>query len=263
MSRSALACAATLGAALIVTGCTLIDREVVRGSGELITEQYDLSGFDRVDAGRALEVRIRPGQEHVVSLTVDDNVVRYVTVTRRGTRLDLDVDDRVDLRDATHLVEITMPALRRLALHGAASGDLAGFEGQQRLDLELSGASRLDCTGIEADVLVLELSGASTTSCAEVQTDDLKVRLSGASVATLDGDASDGRVHASGASSADLGDLVVTDADVRLSGASNAEVSVSEHLEANLSGLSRLRYAGDPDLGSVKTSGGSSVEPMG
>ena len=30
MSRSALACAATLGAALIVTGCTLIDREVVR-----------------------------------------------------------------------------------------------------------------------------------------------------------------------------------------------------------------------------------------
>jgi hypothetical protein len=47
---------------------------------------------------------------------------------------------------------------------------------------------------------------------------------------------------------------------VELSAARTATVSVGEWLDVTASGLSVLRYAGDPQLGRVNLSGGSRLE---
>jgi len=52
----------------------------------------------------------------------------------------------------------------------------------------------------------------------------------------------------------------VGDADVEASGASTVTVNASERLDANASGASHIKYLGNPSLGTVDTSGGSSVE---
>ena len=235
-------CLLTTGAALAITACTPLDREAVRGSGDVVTTAYEVGDFDRIRVGRALEVSIAPGETHRVELIADDNVVEHITVDRRGGTLVLDVDDDVSLRRATQRFEIAMPDLERVELHGAAQVELAGFTVPSRLELDLSGASELDGTAIEADVLKLDLSGAS------------EVRL--------DGTGRTADVHASGASFVELRDLTLVDADVDLSGASKANVTATDRLSADLSGMSRLRYGGDPELGRIETSGGSDVAPV-
>jgi hypothetical protein len=51
----------------------------------------------------------------------------------------------------------------------------------------------------------------------------------------------------------------VTSAEVDLSGASHAVISVSDRMDVNLSGASGLEYSGDPKLGSLNVSGGSTI----
>lgn len=249
-----------VGSIALVAACTPFERTVIRGSGEVVTQDHALSGFDRVEAGRTLDLLVRPAEAFAVSLTADDDFLGYVTVEQRGDTLKLDVDDDVELR-GTHRVEITMPSLRHLELHGAASADVAGFGADGSMEFDLSGASDLLCTDIGAEAVTLGLSGASDLSCTDLRAARLEARLSGASDLELDGSATSGRIRASGASEADLEGLALTDADVRLSGASHAAVTVGGRLEADLSGASELRYAGDPELGTMKTSGGSSADP--
>ena len=61
------------------------------------------------------------------------------------------------------------------------------------------------------------------------------------------------------ASQADLDHFTVNDADIELSGASDAEIIVNQRLEIDLSGASELIYHGNPKVGSINVSGGSSI----
>jgi len=57
----------------------------------------------------------------------------------------------------------------------------------------------------------------------------------------------------------ELPDFSVVDADINLSGASGVTVNASGRLDGNLSGASRLNYMGNPTLGSISASGGSTI----
>jgi len=52
----------------------------------------------------------------------------------------------------------------------------------------------------------------------------------------------------------------VGDLHIELSGASHAEAIVNGRLDADLSGASSLHYGGNPTLGSMETSGASSLK---
>jgi len=49
------------------------------------------------------------------------------------------------------------------------------------------------------------------------------------------------------------------DAEINLSGASDATINASGRLDGDLSGASKLSYVGNPTLGSINTSGGSTI----
>ena len=64
-----------------------------------------------------------------------------------------------------------------------------------------------------------------------------------------------------GASDGDLSSMRSVKANAVLDGASHAVVWVTGRLDASASGASSLTYRGDPDLGSIETSGSSSIHP--
>jgi hypothetical protein len=68
-------------------------------------------------------------------------------------------------------------------------------------------------------------------------------------------------VVAEGGSTVDLSKFSSTDANVSAGGSSDVTVNVSGRLDADASGASHVYYLGDPTMGEIDTSGGSSVEP--
>jgi hypothetical protein len=73
------------------------------------------------------------------------------------------------------------------------------------------------------------------------------------------GSADDVTLGLSGASSARLAAFPVAVAAVHLSGASSADIEVSDKLDIVISGVSRLVYSGNPMLGAINVSGGSTL----
>ena len=67
-------------------------------------------------------------------------------------------------------------------------------------------------------------------------------------------------VDASGASSLKLADFKVKDARIALSGASDSTVNLDGNLDVDLSGASTVKYIGQPALGILDMTGGSTLE---
>jgi hypothetical protein len=109
------------------------------------------------------------------------------------------------------------------------------------------------------DIESLQVSGASKLSLANLKNDSLKVDASGASKIKVDGETKNLEIELSGASKIEAEALKAENVNVAGSGASCASVNVSGDLKADLSGASKVTYAGSPRNLEKSTSGASSV----
>jgi len=241
----------------LLAGCV---REGVPGSGNPTTQEFNFSDFTRVEVGSAFQVEIVQADSYRVSVTADDNLFEYIRVSKQGETLKIGLK-LLPLRPlfTTLRAEITMPEIYDLDLSGATRGTVSGFSSTENLDIEVSGASSLDMSDIAAGDVEFELSGASRVRGDITAIGDAQLNLSGASKAELTGSANDMLIKASGASQLGLDNFPVDNADVRLSGASGATVNLDGRLDADLSGASRLSYIGEPTMGDIQTSSGSTV----
>jgi Putative auto-transporter adhesin, head GIN domain len=244
MSKSGVLMAATLttAAALLLGGCTLYVPQAIVGSGTTVAVQKDLSGFSKIAAGSAFRVDVSQSDGYSVVINVDEKVVPYLDVSVQGDTLRISLRPGLAMAGATGPLEakVTMPKLTGLNLGGATQTTVGGFKSGDPLDAEVSGASRLE---------------------GSIDTGDVRFQVSGASRVTLSGKGQKMTLEASGASQGNLEQFVVSEAKVELSGASRATVNVTGHLDVNVSGASNLRYTGSPTMGSVQSSGASTIQP--
>jgi Putative auto-transporter adhesin, head GIN domain len=245
MSKNAFLGVATV-AALLLSGCTFYVPQplpqTIVGSGKSATVEKDLTGFSKIAASSAFQLDVSQSDGYSVALTVDEKVVPYLDVTVQGDTLRIALKPGLSMAGATGPLKakVTMPKLTGLNLSGATRATVAGFKSTERLDTEVSGASRLD---------------------GSLEAGDVSFQLSGASRVTLTGKGQKMALEASGASQGNLEQFVVTDANVELSGASRATVNATGKLDVNVSGASTLRYTGSPTMGSVQSSGASTIQP--
>jgi len=250
--------ALALVAALLVSiaGCC---PGAVRGSGNLETRQMEFVDFTQVDVGNAFRVDVDRADTYQVSVTVDDNLWDYVDVHQTGQTLHIDLKGVHAFMNVHLEAHVTVPALRGVALSGASYGEVSGFSSTGPLNASVSGASTLDIDGMEAGDTVLDVSGASKAS-GVIGIADGDFEASGMSTIELAGSANNLSVEASGASSVKLEGFVAEDIAIELSGASTGTINASGTIDADLSGASHLDYGGGATLGTVSTSGGSTIE---
>ena len=221
-------------AALFLAGCGAS----LTGSGNLKTEEHTFSGFTNVDVSSAFEFSIIKGDSYGVSVTVDDNVLEKLRVTKDGDTLKIDFKAGVFVGRVTLEAVVTMPQLRGLAVSGASHGTVSGFSSTENLSLDLSGAS---------------------TVTGDITVGDAGFELSGASTVELKGSATNLIATVGGSSRLKLADFVVTNADVTLGGSSNGTVNLSGRLDADLGGSAELSYLGEPTMGNINTGGSSKI----
>lgn len=130
-----------------------------------------------------------------------------------------------------------MPGLVGANFSGASNSTLSGFEGGNRLELILSGAS------------ISQLSSRAVS---------IEFNLSGASKLTAVGQSSNLVAKVSGASELFAYDLETRSATADASGASEIRVFVSTTLDARADGASIIYYRGSPAVNST-VSGASTV----
>jgi hypothetical protein len=225
-------------ATILLIGCAQV---TITGSGNVVTQEEAISGFDKVDISQSFSVDITQGENFRVVIRVDDNLVEHLNVVKQGSTLKIGLDPNrsYTITNATMEAEVTMPELIGLELSGNSDATVSGFESNKALVVDLSGNSGL---------------------LGDIQAGDSRFDVSGNSSVTVTGSAGNVTVDASGSSEVDLTDFPASDGTVNASGASTVTVNLSGRLDADASGSSDIYYLGDPDLGNIDTSGSSTIQ---
>lgn len=219
--------------AILVAGCSggirapQKDNVEVTGSGNLVSREVALSGFDRVEAGLNFDLTIRPGEDFSVVIYSDDNFIDYIQVGVQGKTLSFDFIPgyAYDLNGVTLRADVTIPDLAGLELYGSSHANLAGFRSSGNLEVELSGSSFLDGS-LEAEKSSFALYGSTYLK--------------------LSGTAQDMLMDACGSNLVDLSDYRVGAATVLASCNSRVVVNVVNVLAGEASQNSQVYYVSPP-----------------
>jgi hypothetical protein len=200
---------------LFAAGC---DWRGVRGNGTMKTEQRPVTDFTRIQAGGFYEIEWHPGAPSL-SVTTDENLLGNVATRIDGNVLKIDVHGQIA---PSHGIKIMV-----------ASTSLGGAD--------LSGASKMEATGLSGDRFTLETSGATKVTLAG-RTTRLVASLTGAS--KLDADA-----------------LQSEAVEIAVTGAGKADVTATKSLQAAITGAGRVTYGGNPPQVQKKVTGAGKISP--
>lgn len=214
------------------------------GSGNVITQEREVSAFNKIEVSYPAEVTVTQGESASVTIEAEDNLLPGLQTRVRSNTLEIfyQVEDGEHVNPTEEIrIEIVVENLEEVR-----------FESAGRLTIE----------GIQTDTLRVSVSGAGDLNLIDITAKDLFVNLSGAGSMAASGEADDFGLIISGFGSFNGEDLHTQTADINLSGAGSAEVWVDDELDAQISGAGSINYYGSPKvnkdisgLGSVSKSG--------
>jgi hypothetical protein len=228
---------AALSALGCVCGQLALPIGVVRGSGQVVTEEREIGGATGVDLQSFGTVHIEQGERVGLRVEAEDNLLRYIETDVREGRLE------IAHRRGTRLLN-TKPIDYWLTVR-----DLD--------EVSISGAGNVEADDLQAGRLTIRLSGAGSVHIEDLEAETLYVTLSGAGGLSIEGGVVERQeVVISGAGDYRAQDLDSGETTIRLSGMGSATVRVRERLDVTISGAGSVRYRGDPEVDQQITGAG-------
>jgi len=201
-----------------------------RGSGNVITQTREVSGFEAVNLEYPAQVLIKQGNRESLKIEAEDNLLPNLkTRVRNGTLEIFYKRENGKHVNPTKTVRITIVV-------------------KDLTDVEFTSAGELIIEKLDTDKLDVSLSGAGNLKFDDIQVKALHVSLSGAGSVTASGVADDLDMTISGFGDFKGADLHNKDAHVSISGAGSATVWVDDDLTADVSGAGSVSYYGSASV---------------
>lgn len=225
-------------AGLALTACySPVAPRLVKGSGNIVVEERNVSGFDRILVSGAGRVIVTQGDSESLTIETDDNLMRYIETKVEGDTLEIGFTEGTVLSagGGGRALEPSEGIIFRIEVI-----DLSA--------VTLSGAARFEMEKLKASDLDILLSGAGDIQMADLNSSHLNVQVSGAGDVSLAGKVESQDIRLSGLGKYGAFDLESQDASVTISGAGGADLWATETLNVVISGAGDVKYYGDPTI---------------
>ena len=232
-------------ASFVLTACDLTALQsaarVVRGSGNVVEETREVSGFSGVNLATIGDMTIELGDNESLRIEAEDNLMEYFETEGRGGKLTIGTQNNIRL-------ETTKPVRYYLTVTGLDT-------------LEISSAGVIQAPNREAGDFSITISSVGDLEMGELNAGTLEVDIG----STGNLDISGGEVRSQNIKIGSSGnytaqDLASDEADVRLGSAGSATIWVQEDLQANLSSSGDVRYRGNPTVDATTSSSGDVIQ---
>ncbi|MTI21168.1 DUF2807 domain-containing protein [Fulvivirga sp. RKSG066] len=223
---------------LSLAGCDNMVQE--KGNGNIISKDIEVEDFEELDISGNFEINLIKGSKPALTITMDENLFEYVETENRGDQLQIESTRSLRSDEGLRL-DITYSRLTSIEVGGAAaimSDDV-----------------------VEGDYLNIIMSGAGTIDL-KVMLKALKIVVSGAGSVDLSGQVLEQNISMSGAGDVDASRLVSESCEIELSGVGSARLYVTETLDAQVSGVGGITYAGNPSNVKTDVSGLGEISKM-
>ncbi len=224
-----------IGFVNLLTSCDAI----VRGNGDVITEDRSVSSFDAIRVSGSFEIFLEQGTSESLRIEADENLMDIIKTEVRSGILTIYTQGNI-IHAESMKVYITFVNIDDIDISGAVELTGKGMLSFSDIDIEASGAAEIDLN---------------------LQADDLEIDLSGSTEVDLAGKASKMSLEVSGAAELFAEDFELERCDISISGAGSAIVNVRDELDVDISGAASVRYKGQPRV-SQNVSGAGKIRSI-
>ena len=213
------------------SACGATAAHVIEGSGNVVTEERPMSGFNRVSLTGSGELIITQGKEESLTVEADDSLMRYIKTEIKGGMLILGFTNEAKNKS----IRPTKPIKFNLNV-------------KEVTGLNLSGSGSINTPSLETDRLEIVISGSGDVRIDSLTAQGLVARLSGSGQFNLAGQAGEQDIHISGSGHYRAGQLKSRTAMLGVIGSGNATVWVNDTLDVQISGSGNVQYYGSPSV---------------
>ena len=200
---------------------------VVRGSGDIESEEREVSGFNEIQFTGIGNLIIEQGDKEALIVEADDNIIGLIETEVRGNKLHIGFKRGVNIVPTSRIkFYLTVEDLDRI---------------------DLSGLGDIDCDKFETDDIEFNLSGSGDIDF-EIAAESIETNVSGLGDINLSGKVDFHRVQISGSGKYDAEELESKDCEVEISGLGSATVNASDDLDIEINGAGNVYYKGDPHI---------------
>ena len=214
--------------ALLTSACEI---NMVSGSGKLVTENRQVSGFSTVTFAGLGELTITQGANEGLTIEAEDNIMPRITTNVSDGELTIGFESE----NWQDMVRPTRPVKFDLKVRNLSQ-------------LDLQGLGNVTMNSLQADSITILVGGAGGIKINKLTAGDLTITMTGAGNVDLAGQVTSQTINLRGLGNYSGGDLDSQQTTVNLTGAGGAEVWTRSDLNVKISGAGSVSYYGSPTV---------------
>jgi len=223
---SILALAALL--LLAMSSCITIRLNSLKGSGEVVSEDFDVSGFNKLSFSGIGKIIIVQSAEESLTVEAEKNIIDALDINVSGNRLNI--------------------GLKRGFLNIIPTKDIIFHLSVTDLQkIDLTGAGSVICESFETQSLEINSSGLGNIEF-NIVAENLETEISGAGKVIMEGKVGIQEIEVSGVGTYNGRELQSNECLINISGAGRAVVNVQDILDVRMSGVGHVEYTGNPQI---------------
>lgn len=236
--------------------------ENVRGNGNIVTKEFQVTDYSSLRIGPGIECNTRffdkkTYRNPVVnyeqnssnvsfSITTDENVIPLLEISSRNNELTIGVKRGNKLNPSRFEVQTNSTKLENVTVSGCIDLIVNDKFVSDRLEVKISGASDVKFNATtNITNLKIQISGAGDFLSDDLTCGFIESSVSGAGDITLKGKADKANFMVSGAGDIKAYDFLVENLDCKVSGAGDIKVTATTTLNATVSGTGDIHYKGN------------------
>ncbi|MBN1298339.1 MAG: DUF2807 domain-containing protein [Actinobacteria bacterium] len=223
-----LSLAMSLIIAMALSSCITIKVNSLKGSGEVVTQEFEVSGFDKLSFSGMGKIIIEQTGQESLEVEAEKNIIDALNIDVSAKRLN------IGLKKGFINIIPTKDIIFRLNVKDLSK-------------IDLSGVGSIICEGFETESLSIDSSGLGNIQYA-LNAQTLEISISGAGKIVMSGEVDVQEIEVSGVGTYDAKELVSNDCVIDISGAGRALVNVAQTLDVSMSGVGNVEYKGNPSV---------------
>jgi hypothetical protein len=212
-------------------------RESVTGSGHVVTETRNVSGFDRIAVHGALQVVLRQSGKEGVEVKADDNLQPLIETKVVGGTLEVGPKSNSSY-STRNAIEVTVDFVNLRALDVGGAVDVSG-------------------KGVKTSALSVMLGGSGDVKLPDLQAASVKIHVGGSGTLKASGKGGKLEIGVGGSGDVDVESFDADDVIVDVGGSGSANVTANKTLKVAIAGSGDVSYRGNPKVSQAIAGSGS------
>jgi hypothetical protein len=203
------------------------DLTAILGSGNVISEPRNVSGFTEVALESIGDLAIQQTGSESLTIEAEDNIIPKLKTEVKDNRLTIGIEPNTS-------IQATKPISYKLTVK-----DLNA--------LELSGSGSIDAENINTNNLAVTNRGSGDVA-ANVDINELKIAQGGSGEVKMRGKADTQDINISGSGTYQAENLQSKEAKIVANGAGEASINANDKLDVRINGSGSVEYIGNPTI---------------